>query len=160
LFQDAEAAGILGQPNQAAQGRDDWAVRKYLTTKRALKSGKWLISRSDAEAAGLSIKNQAICLPITLTSQRFSSIVPQLDGGIPMKLQTKRATVYLDPALHQALRLQAVETSRSVSDLINEAIRDELAEDAADLAQFEERKNEPTLGFEDFLKKLRLDGTI
>jgi predicted transcriptional regulator len=77
-----------------------------------------------------------------------------------MKLQTKRATVYLDPALHQALRLQAVETSRSVSDLINEAIRDELAEDAADLAQFEERKNEPTLGFEDFLKKLRLDGTI
>ena len=77
-----------------------------------------------------------------------------------MSTLTKRATVYLDPVLHKALRLQSVETSRSVSELINDAVRDELAEDANDLAMFEARKNEPSLDFEDFVKELKLDGTI
>ncbi len=73
---------------------------------------------------------------------------------------TKRATVYLDPALHKALRLQSIETSRSVSELINDAVRDELAEDARDLALFDARANEPTVDFEDFVKGLKRDGTI
>ncbi len=77
-----------------------------------------------------------------------------------MSTLTKRATVYLDPVLHKALRLQSIETSRSVSDLINDAIRDELAEDASDLALFNERANEPTMEFEDFVKGLKRDGTI
>ncbi len=77
-----------------------------------------------------------------------------------MATLTRRATVYLDPVLHKALRLQSAETSRSVSELINDAVRDELAEDASDLAAFEERKNEPTVEFETFVKGLKLDGTI
>ena len=77
-----------------------------------------------------------------------------------MSTLTKRATVYLDPVLHKALRLQSVETSRSVSQLVNDAVRDELAEDASDLAAFEERKHEPTVDFEDFVKGLKRDGTI
>ncbi len=77
-----------------------------------------------------------------------------------MSTLTKRATVYLDPVLHKALRLQSVETSRSVSELINDAVRDELAEDARDLAMFDERANEPTIDFEDFVKGLKRDGTI
>jgi hypothetical protein len=77
-----------------------------------------------------------------------------------MSTLTKRATVYLDPVLHRALRLQSIETSRSVSDLINDAVRDELTEDASDLAAFDERKNEGTVEFEDFVKGLRRDGTI
>lgn len=77
-----------------------------------------------------------------------------------MSTLTKRATVYLTPALHKALRLQAIETSRSVSELINDAVRDQLAEDAADLAAFDERANEPTVDFEEFVKGLKRDGTI
>ena len=77
-----------------------------------------------------------------------------------MSTLTKRATVYLDPVLHKALRLQSVETSRSVSALVNDAVRDELAEDASDLAAFEERKNEPTVEFEAFVKGLKLDGIL
>ena len=77
-----------------------------------------------------------------------------------MSTLTKRATVYLDPALHKALRLQSIETSRSVSELINDAVRDELAADARDLALFDERANEPTVCFEDFVKGLKRDGTI
>ena len=77
-----------------------------------------------------------------------------------MTALTKRATIYLDPILHKALRLQSVETSRSVSELINNAVRDELAEDASDLATFEARKHEPAIEFEDFVKGLKRDGTI
>ncbi len=77
-----------------------------------------------------------------------------------MTALTKRATVYLDPALHKALRLKSIETNRSMSDLINDAVREELAEDADDLAAFEARKNEPTVTFEDFVKELKRDGKI
>ena len=73
---------------------------------------------------------------------------------------TKRATVYLEPDLHRALRLKSVETSRSVSDLLNDALRDDLAEDAEDLGVFDARKNEPTLAFDDFVKELKRHGKI
>jgi hypothetical protein len=72
----------------------------------------------------------------------------------------KRATVYLDPVLHKALRLQAVETSRSVSDLINDAVRNELAEEAGDLQVFEQRVKEPTMAFDVFVKGLKRDGIL
>jgi len=77
-----------------------------------------------------------------------------------MSTLTKKATIYLDPVLHKALRLKSVETARSMSDLVNEAIRNELAEDADDLAVFDARKKEPTLDFEDFVKELKRNGTI
>ncbi len=77
-----------------------------------------------------------------------------------MSALTKRATVYIEPNLHKALRLKSIETSRSVSDLINESIRAELAEDAADLAVFDARKNEPTVSFEAFVKELKRNGKI
>jgi hypothetical protein len=73
---------------------------------------------------------------------------------------SSRATVYLDPMLHRALKIKAAETSRSVSDLVNEAVRCSLREDAADLAAFEARANEPVLAFEDVLKALERDGRI
>ena len=59
-----------------------------------------------------------------------------------MGLETKRATVYFDPDLHRALRFKAAETQRSVSELVNNAVRRSLAEDADDLAAFEARRNE------------------
>ena len=77
-----------------------------------------------------------------------------------MTALTQRATIYMDPVLHKALRLKSLETSRSISDLVDDAIRDELAEDADDLATFETRRKEPTLNFEDFVKELKRNGTI
>ena len=47
-----------------------------------------------------------------------------------------------------------------MSDLINDAIREELAEDADDPAAFEARKHEPTVTFEEFVKELKHDGKI
>ena len=72
----------------------------------------------------------------------------------------KRATVYFDSALHKALRLKAAETERSVSDVVNEAVRVLLAEDADDLAALRERTGEPTTSFESFVEELRAEGSI
>ena len=72
----------------------------------------------------------------------------------------KRATVYLDPSLHRALRVKAAETEKSVSDLDNSAVRQSLTEDAADLAIFEARAREPVLPFEDVLKDLKRRGKL
>lgn len=77
-----------------------------------------------------------------------------------MEDSQKRATVYFDPALHRALRLKAAETDRSLSDLVNEAVRLSLAEDAEDLAAFESRASEPDLPFESVVKELRRSGKI
>ena len=77
-----------------------------------------------------------------------------------MKTALKRATVYFDSQIHRALRLKAAETDRSISELVNDAVRLNLAEDAEDLAAFEERANEPNLAFEDVLKDLRKRGKL
>lgn len=77
-----------------------------------------------------------------------------------MKQSQKRATVYFDPVLHRALRLKAAETDRSMSDLVNEAVRQSLAEDAADLLAFDERRDEPELSFESVVKDLKRLGKL
>jgi hypothetical protein len=74
--------------------------------------------------------------------------------------QTKRATVYFDPALHQALRVKAAHTERTVSELVNAAVRRTLSEDAEDLAAFEERAREQSLSFEQVLKDLKRRGKL
>jgi len=79
---------------------------------------------------------------------------------IAMSEPAKRSTVYLDPALHRALRIKAVHTHRSMSDLVNDAVRMALQEDREDLAAFEERAEEPTLSYEELLKDLRAHGKI
>lgn len=77
-----------------------------------------------------------------------------------MTTKSKRATVYFDPALHKALRLKAAETEQSMSDLVNEAVRILLAEDAEDLAALRDRENEPTISFEDFVRELKDRGEL
>jgi hypothetical protein len=73
---------------------------------------------------------------------------------------SKRATVYFDPDIHRALRLKAAASDKSISDMVNEAVKLTLAEDAEDLAAFDERKREPNLDFEQFVKALKRGGKI
>jgi hypothetical protein len=77
-----------------------------------------------------------------------------------MTTQAKRATIYLDPDLHKALRLKSAETSRSISELVNNAIKEALAEDAEDIAAFEERAREPLISYDEMVKRLKRDGRI
>jgi hypothetical protein len=77
-----------------------------------------------------------------------------------MATDTKRATIYLEPILHKALKLKAFETSRSISNLVNTAVREALAEDAEDLASFDERADESLISYDEMLKRLKNDGRI
>jgi len=77
-----------------------------------------------------------------------------------MSGKLKRATIYLDPDLHRALKLKAVQMDRSVSDLVSEAVKESLAEDAEDLAAFDARASEPNLDFEEVVKDLKKRGVL
>ena len=74
--------------------------------------------------------------------------------------ELKRSTIYLEESLHRALRLKAAETEKSISELVNRAVRLSLAEDAEDLAAFSQRRKEPDLRFEDVLKDLKKRGKL
>ena len=74
--------------------------------------------------------------------------------------QAKRATIYLEPDLHKALRLKAVETATSVSKLVNKAVREAIVEDAEDIEAFEGRAGEPLVSYDEMVKRLRKDGRL
>lgn len=73
---------------------------------------------------------------------------------------SKRSTIYFEPEVHQALRLKAAYTHRSVSDLVNEAVRTVMQEDQEDLAAYADRVNEPTMTYEELLNDLKAHGKI
>jgi plasmid stability protein len=77
-----------------------------------------------------------------------------------MATLSKRATVYFDPDIHRALRLKSAETTRSISDLVNDALRGSLAEDAEDLEAFKARASDPLISYEQMIKRLKADGRI
>ncbi|RLD21962.1 MAG: CopG family transcriptional regulator [Bacteroidetes bacterium] len=77
-----------------------------------------------------------------------------------MKTTLKRSTVYLDAQIHKALKVKSAMSSKSISELVNEAVKLILAEDYEDLLAFEERMNEPNLDFELVLKELQESGKL
>ena len=74
--------------------------------------------------------------------------------------ETKRATIYFDADVHRALRLRAAACNRSISDMVNEAVRITLAEDADDLSDADQRQAEQSIAFEEFVLSLRNSGRI
>ncbi|MFH0778593.1 MAG: CopG family transcriptional regulator [Candidatus Eisenbacteria bacterium] len=77
-----------------------------------------------------------------------------------MSEPAKRSTVYFRPELHRALRIKAIHTQRSLSDLVNDAVQMALHEDEEDLAAFRDRADEPTLTYEELLRDLKAHGKI
>jgi hypothetical protein len=77
-----------------------------------------------------------------------------------MATLAKRSTIYFDPIIHKALKIKALETSRSVSEIVNSAVREALSEDAEDIAAFEERADEKLISYAEMVKRLKKDGRI
>jgi len=73
---------------------------------------------------------------------------------------SKRSTIYFEPELHHALRIKAAHTRQTLSDIVNEAVRQSLREDQEDLAAFEERAHEPLISYEELLRDLKAHGKI
>ena len=93
--------------------------------------------------------------------RRFSSMTHGVLTPPGQNLRTVlRATVYFHPYIHRALRLKAAAADRSISDMVNEAVKAALAEDEEDLAAFDERKHERSLSFETFVKNLKRRGRL
>lgn len=74
--------------------------------------------------------------------------------------ESRRATVYFEPEIHRALKLKAAALDRSLSEMVNEAVRLALAEDAEDLEAFDERAAEPEVEFDAFVKDLKRSGRL
>ena len=77
-----------------------------------------------------------------------------------MTAPNKRTTIYLDPELHKALHMKAAASSKSVTALINDAIRESLAEDEEDIAAFTIREKEPLISYDEMVKRLKKDGLL
>lgn len=76
-----------------------------------------------------------------------------------MSTTSRRSTIYFDSEIHDALRIKAAMSRCSVSDLVNEAVRQSLVEGQEDLAAFEARAHEPTICYEALLNDLNVHGT-
>ena len=72
----------------------------------------------------------------------------------------KRATIYLEQELHTALKVKAAHTERSMSELVNDAVRESLREDQEDLQAFADRAAEPVMTYEALLAGLKAHGKI
>ena len=79
---------------------------------------------------------------------------------MPGESKPKRATVYFEPEIHRALRLKAAELDETISDLVNNAVKASLAEDALDLEVMAVRETEPEMPIEDFVRDLKRRGEI
>jgi hypothetical protein len=71
-----------------------------------------------------------------------------------------RATIYFSADIFKALRMKAAATHRSISDMVDEAVRDVLAEDAVDLDAFTLLRDEPVISFDSFVSGLRRRGAL
>lgn len=75
-----------------------------------------------------------------------------------MNAKPRRATIYFDPMLHKAVRRKAAAVHRSVSEVVNDAVRGLLREDEEDLRAFRNRSKEPTISYGVLLKDLKAHG--
>jgi len=155
MMQAPEAAGeFIPIRSGPRHFRATWrrVIRQPTDYSAAFRS--YLEPRSSAESAQLRATRCEEC------NYKRLDVMPSKrhDGG--MKTSHKRATVYFDASLHRALRVKAAVTERSLSEIVNAAVKQSMAEDAEDLAAFKDRVNEPNLAFEVVLKDLRQRGKL
>lgn len=92
--------------------------------------------------------------------QRAALTFGRYDAKESIMSATKRATIYLEAEIHRALRLKAAATDRSISDMVNDALKQALAEDAQDFEAFRKRRGEASIDFEGFVKALKRRGKL
>jgi hypothetical protein len=117
----------------------------------------WLDRQPAAAVIGVGVRQLLVedlenSVVDVLTSWRYAQ--DSMDDS------SKRATVYFDADLHRALRMKAASNSQTISEIVNEAVRRALAEDAEDLAAFKKRSREPRMNFETLVGSLRKRGKI
>ena len=77
-----------------------------------------------------------------------------------MSKLTKKTTICFEPQMLEFLRSKADEESRSISDIIDQALGLLASEDAEDIADFDARIGEPNIGHDEFVHSLKAEGII
>ena len=72
----------------------------------------------------------------------------------------RKVTLNIEDSLLHALRRKAIDTKQSMSDLVNDALEASLQEDLEDIKSWEDRKDDETYGYEEFVKLLQKDGVL
>ena len=89
-----------------------------------------------------------------MTLKRLSAILTT------MSTNDTKTTLYLSPSVRRALKRRIIETNQTMSQYVDRAIAESLAEDLEDIEAIEKRRNEPTENLEDFIKAIKADGLI
>ena len=71
-----------------------------------------------------------------------------------------KTTLYFSPSVRKALKKRIVDTNETMSDYVDRAVANAIAEDLGDIEAIEERRNDPTESLDEFLKALKADGII
>jgi len=72
----------------------------------------------------------------------------------------RRTTIYFSTDIFKALRMKAAATDRSISEVVDAAVKDSLAEDAIDFDAFTLLRDEPVTSFNSFVSGLRRRGVL
>jgi hypothetical protein len=75
-------------------------------------------------------------------------------------LKTKATTVYLDPKVARAIKVKAAMTARSVSQLINDALLEQLRQDQDDLSYVRKHRKDRGRPLEEFLAEMKKNGDL
>lgn len=71
-----------------------------------------------------------------------------------------RTTITLNEKIYKALRIRAAESNETVSSLIEDAVKEQVLEDLADLQTVKDRENESVIDLKAFIKELKADGLL
>lgn len=77
-----------------------------------------------------------------------------------MRGESKRLPVYIDAELHQAVKVQALLAGKKIYVLVEELLRQALAEEQKELRILRERTQEPVLTYEQLLAELKSHGVL
>lgn len=71
-----------------------------------------------------------------------------------------RTTITLNDTIFKALKMLSVETDKTMSELVEDAVKYQILEDLKDIKDVESRAKEPTYAFDELVKKLKTEGLL
>ena len=71
-----------------------------------------------------------------------------------------RTTIYMNSSVRKALKKRIADTEQTMSEYVDRAVAEAIAEDLEDIEAIESRKKDSTESLEHFLKNLKTDGLI
>ena len=71
-----------------------------------------------------------------------------------------RTTIYLSPSVRKALKRRVIDADQTMSEYVDRAVAQAIAEDLEDIEAIELRRDGTTETLDDFLKALESDGLI